>query len=147
MLKTFLGLSASILTTIYGSLFTPDGISFLLFLAIGPACLALLVLPLVNHVPHLEENETNHGKTWFTTGMQETVHGTEHPLAPSPSRAKKILAENMNTTSHYIRLDLVRVTWASIAPHSRLKDGVLACFSRSTQRDLKLHGLIGCKSY
>lgn len=68
ILKTFLGLSASILTTIYGSLFTPDGISFLLFLAIGPACLAVLVLPLLNHVPHLEENETKHGRKWFTTG-------------------------------------------------------------------------------
>lgn len=68
ILKTFLGLSASILTTVYGVLFSPDGISFLLFLSIGPAFLALLVVPLLNHVPYLEENETKHGTRWLPTG-------------------------------------------------------------------------------
>ena len=68
ILKTFLGLSASILTTMYGTLFTPDGITFLLFLSIGPPIMALLVLPLLNSVPHIEENERKHGVKWFTTG-------------------------------------------------------------------------------
>lgn len=69
ILKTFLGLSASILATMYGTLFSPNGIHFVLFLATAPACLALLALPLMNHVPHLEENETKHGKRWLTTGI------------------------------------------------------------------------------
>jgi len=68
VLKTFLGLSASILSSIYATCFTPKGVDFLLFLAVGPALLGLLVVPLMNHVPHVEGNETAHGKRWLGTG-------------------------------------------------------------------------------
>jgi len=70
VLKTFLGLSASILSTIYGTCFTPDGVRFLLFLAVAPVVLGLLATPLINHVPHVEACETAHGKRWLSTGRQ-----------------------------------------------------------------------------
>ena len=57
-LKTFLGLSASIAATIYAGAFT-DGLSFLLFLALGPPALGLLMLPLLNHVPYVEDCEVD----------------------------------------------------------------------------------------
>lgn len=65
-----MGLSASILSTIYATCFTPDGVRFLLFLAVAPAALGLLAAPLINHVPHVEAGETAHGKRWLSTGGQ-----------------------------------------------------------------------------
>lgn len=48
MLKALVGLSASIFTTIYVAAFRPDAISFLLFIAVGPAFLGLLAMPFLD---------------------------------------------------------------------------------------------------
>ena len=80
-MKTFLGLSASIATTIYGGLFAPKGLDFLLFLALAPPALGLLVVPLINFVPHVEESEVAHEHKRLTTG---TTSPPSIALNPKP---------------------------------------------------------------
>lgn len=63
-----LGVSASIATTVYSGVFAPRGLDFLAFLAFLPAALGLLALPLLNHVPHVEESELLTPGKRLTTG-------------------------------------------------------------------------------
>lgn len=69
ILKTFLGLSASIATSVYSGAYAPQGLDFLLFLAVAPSIMGLLVLPLLNHVPHVEEDEIITHDKKLTTGQ------------------------------------------------------------------------------
>ena len=71
ILKGFLGLSASICATIYIGVFKPDQRSFLLFLALFPAVLAVLALPFVNLVPFEEQSESPAVHKGFTPGETE----------------------------------------------------------------------------
>lgn len=48
ILKALVGMSASIFTTIYVAAFRPDALSFLLFIALGPAVLGLLAMPFLD---------------------------------------------------------------------------------------------------
>ncbi|KAK9862055.1 hypothetical protein WJX84_008210 [Apatococcus fuscideae] len=73
ILKGFLGLSASICTTIYIGLFKPDQQSFLLFLALFPAALALLSLPFVNQVPFEEQSQSPAMHKGFTPARRFLV--------------------------------------------------------------------------
>jgi hypothetical protein len=54
ILKAFLGLSASMYTTIYISFLDPDAVKFLLLLAIGPAATVLLMAVFINYVPYIQ---------------------------------------------------------------------------------------------
>lgn len=51
ILKAFVGLSASIYSSIYAAVYSPDPISFLYFVATGPPALALVLICLINLVP------------------------------------------------------------------------------------------------
>ncbi|KAK9856767.1 hypothetical protein WJX84_006938 [Apatococcus fuscideae] len=73
ILKGFLGLSASICTTIYVGLFKPDQQAFLLFLALFPAALGSLALPLVNHVPFEEQSQSPAFHQGFRPGKRFMV--------------------------------------------------------------------------
>ena len=68
ILKGFLGLSASICATIYIGVFKPHELSFLLFLALFPAALGLLALPLLNVVPFEEQSQSPDVHHGFTPG-------------------------------------------------------------------------------
>ena len=48
MLKALVGMSASMFTTIYVAAFRPDALSFLFFIALGPAVLGLLAVPFLD---------------------------------------------------------------------------------------------------
>lgn len=67
-LKSFLGVSASLASSIYLGAYQPDGLSFLLFVAVLPLFVAVLAVPLLNHVPYVEEAEVEHGHWWSSTG-------------------------------------------------------------------------------
>lgn len=51
LLKAFVGLSASVFTSLYVGVFAPDALSYLLFLALGPAALIAACSFFINHVP------------------------------------------------------------------------------------------------
>ena len=51
ILKSFLGLSATIYTAVYVALFQPDAVSFIRFLAVCPSLLAVLLTVFINRVP------------------------------------------------------------------------------------------------
>jgi Nodulin-like len=51
LLKSMVGLSASVFTAVYVAAFRPRVFDFLLFLALAPAALGLLATALVNQVP------------------------------------------------------------------------------------------------
>jgi hypothetical protein len=51
VLKSLVGLSASMYTSIYAAAFRPDALSFLLAIAIAPVALGLCALPFFNAVP------------------------------------------------------------------------------------------------
>ena len=51
ILKSFVGLSGSIFTTVYIGAFKPHVLTFLLFLAIGPPLVGLVAVLFVNYVP------------------------------------------------------------------------------------------------
>eukprot|EP00884_Botryococcus_braunii_P006925 jgi/Botrbrau1/16233/Bobra.0066s0019.1 len=71
VLKSFLGLAASLAATIYAGGF-PHGregqLAFLGFLTLLPAAVAIPALPLLNHVPYLERCETSEGPRSLSTG-------------------------------------------------------------------------------
>eukprot|EP00884_Botryococcus_braunii_P011942 jgi/Botrbrau1/20749/Bobra.0058s0077.1 len=54
VLKAFLGLSASLYTTLYMGFLDPDATSFLLLLALGPALTVLLCSIVINYVPYIQ---------------------------------------------------------------------------------------------
>ena len=51
VLKSLVGLSASIYTSVYAATLKPDGLSFLLIIACAPLVAGLLAMPLFNAVP------------------------------------------------------------------------------------------------
>ena len=67
-LKSFLGLSASLMSTIYVAAFQPDGLSFLLFVACLPVVVGLATIPFLNQVPYLEACEIEDQHQYMTTG-------------------------------------------------------------------------------
>lgn len=69
MLKSFLGVSASLASSIYLGAFQPDGLSFLLFVAVLPMFIGLVTVPFMNGVPFVEQSEVEHGRKWLSTGM------------------------------------------------------------------------------
>lgn len=85
-LKSYLGVSASLASSIYLGAYQPDGLSFLLFVAVLPLFVALLTVPLLNHVPYVKEAEVDHGGRWYmSTG--KTCQGyrynfTLYPCCP-----------------------------------------------------------------
>jgi hypothetical protein len=54
ILKSFLGLSASLYTTIYMSFAAPDALKFILILAIVPPVIAVIFSPGLNFVPFVQ---------------------------------------------------------------------------------------------
>jgi hypothetical protein len=67
VLKSFLGLSSSIYTTVYITLFEPDTVQFLLMLALVPSILSILLSFGLNYVPFVEASEGLHSTSWFST--------------------------------------------------------------------------------
>lgn len=67
-LKSFLGLSASLMSTIYVAAFQPDGLSFLLFVACLPVVVGFATIPFLNQVPYLEACEIEDQHQYMTTG-------------------------------------------------------------------------------
>eukprot|EP00775_Hariotina_reticulata_P012752 gene12752-12881_t len=67
VLKSFLGLSSSIYTTVYITLFEPDTVQFLLLLALAPSILSILLSFGLNYVPFVEASEGLHSTSWFST--------------------------------------------------------------------------------
>ncbi|GBF87528.1 MFS general substrate transporter [Raphidocelis subcapitata] len=60
ILKSFLGLSASIYTTVYTAAFAPDAVTFLLVLGLAPAAICSVLSLFVNYVPFVEACEMAH---------------------------------------------------------------------------------------
>lgn len=54
-MKSFLGLSGSLFTSVYTGVFKPHVLSFLLFLAVGPPLIGVVAVLFVNHVPLIVE--------------------------------------------------------------------------------------------
>ncbi|CAK0743532.1 hypothetical protein CVIRNUC_001477 [Coccomyxa viridis] len=69
-LKSFLGLSASLMSTIYVAAFQPDGLSFLLFVACLPVVVGFATIPFLNQVPYLEACEIEDQHQYMTTGKR-----------------------------------------------------------------------------
>lgn len=59
VLKSFLGLSSSIYTSIYVAFFEPDAVAFLLMLALAPTLIAALLSAGLNYVPFVEASEAH----------------------------------------------------------------------------------------
>jgi hypothetical protein len=57
VLKSFLGLSSSVYTSIYVAFFEPDAVAFLLLLALLPTVLSALLSLGLNYVPYVEASE------------------------------------------------------------------------------------------
>jgi hypothetical protein len=57
VLKSFLGLSSSVYTSIYVAFFEPDAVAFLLLLALLPTVLSALLSKGLNYVPYVEASE------------------------------------------------------------------------------------------
>ena len=70
MLKSFLGVSASLASTIYVAAFQPDGLAFLLFVACLPVAIGACAIPFMNVVPYMEASEVEHGCQLLTTGAR-----------------------------------------------------------------------------
>jgi hypothetical protein len=60
VLKSFLGLSSSVYTSIYVAFFEPDAVAFLLMLALLPTVLSALLSLGLNYVPYVEASEACH---------------------------------------------------------------------------------------
>lgn len=80
MLKSFLGVSASLASTIYVSSFQPDGLSFLLFVALLPVFIGICTVPFMNVVPYVETHELEHGHKYLTTGAPRMAAVFIHTL-------------------------------------------------------------------
>ena len=71
-LKSFLGLSASMASTVYVAAFQPDGLSFLLFVACLPVTAGVVTIPFLNQVPYLEASEIEDQHQYMTTGRDHS---------------------------------------------------------------------------
>eukprot|EP00879_Flechtneria_rotunda_P016105 GHRR01016846.1.p1 GENE.GHRR01016846.1~~GHRR01016846.1.p1 ORF type:complete len:649 (+),score=200.09 GHRR01016846.1:867-2813(+) len=67
VLKSFLGLSSSIYTTLYMTAFEQDAVKFLLMLAFVPPALGIIMSLGLNYVPYVETSEGLQGSKWFST--------------------------------------------------------------------------------
>ena len=68
IMKSCIGLSASVYTALYLGLYAPRSTDFLLFLAGAPTVLALACGPFVGHVPYIQHSELKRrGRRTFTT--------------------------------------------------------------------------------
>ncbi|WIA43520.1 hypothetical protein OEZ86_009978 [Tetradesmus obliquus] len=65
LLKSFVGLSGSIYSSVYTSALSPDAPSYLLLLAVAVPLLPLLLSAGVNHVPYVEAAELHSLTSWF----------------------------------------------------------------------------------
>lgn len=74
MLKSFLGVSASLASTIYVAAFQPDGLAFLLFVACLPVAIGACAIPFMNVVPYMEASEVEHGHQFLTTGAHRPIY-------------------------------------------------------------------------
>ena len=72
MLKTFLGLSASLMVVFYTGVFQPHAMRFILFLALGPTVIGAACLLFINHVPYLEKSELAVEEKYCSTGVDPT---------------------------------------------------------------------------
>jgi hypothetical protein len=65
LLKSFVGLSGSIYSSVYTSSISPDAASYLLLLAFTVSLLPLLLSVGVNHVPYVELAELHSFTSWW----------------------------------------------------------------------------------
>ena len=75
-LKSFLGLSASLMSTVYVAAFQPDGLSFLLFVACLPVAVGVVTIPFLNQVPYVEASEIEDQHQYMTTGREHALIAT-----------------------------------------------------------------------
>ncbi|KAK9815489.1 hypothetical protein WJX72_004521 [[Myrmecia] bisecta] len=68
LLKSCVGLSASVFTTLYVAFFQPDAVRFLVFLAVAPAAVGLAALPFINYVPFIQSSELESEQQHFNSG-------------------------------------------------------------------------------
>jgi hypothetical protein len=57
ILKSYLGLSASLYSTLYAATLAPDAVTLLLVLGLGPAAVSAVLAGLINYVPYVEACE------------------------------------------------------------------------------------------
>jgi len=62
LIKASVGLSASLYTAAYTSAFDHRADQFLMFLAIVPAAVGILAVPLINYVPYVQSSEIDRGR-------------------------------------------------------------------------------------
>ena len=96
MLKSFLGVSASLASTIYVASFQPDGLGFLLFVAFLPVAIGLATVPFMNYVPYVEQHEVEQGRKHMSTG---TWHHCE--LLGTAHVCYCLTWNGLNTTMHH----------------------------------------------
>ena len=75
MLKSFLGVSASLASSIYVASFQPDGLGFLLFVALLPVAIGIATVPFMNYVPYVETSEVEAGHKYLSTGARRSLTG------------------------------------------------------------------------
>ncbi|KAF6251968.1 Nodulin-like-domain-containing protein [Scenedesmus sp. NREL 46B-D3] len=75
VLKSFLGLSSSVYTSMYVAFFEPDAVAFLLMLALLPTVLAALLSLGLNYVPYVEDSEA--------CQHQQRLHQQQHAASSS----------------------------------------------------------------
>ena len=88
MLKSFLGVSASLASTIYVASFQPDGLGFLLFVACLPVAIGLATVPFMNHVAYVEQHEVAQGPKHMSTGGSATRMTHRAAVLSAPAEHK-----------------------------------------------------------
>ncbi len=63
VLKSLVGLSASVYTSVYVAAFRPDALSFLLLIAIAPTVIGLCAMPFFNALPDTAAGDDDNAKT------------------------------------------------------------------------------------
>ena len=74
--------------------YQPRALDFLLFLALAPAGAALLALPFLNYVPHVQSSEVSKGPLGLTSSASRSVQRCWQHLAwqlPGNPRRRKLL--------------------------------------------------------
>ncbi|KAK9814114.1 hypothetical protein WJX72_000842 [[Myrmecia] bisecta] len=69
-MKSFLGISASVCTSIYLAAFQPHALRFLFFMALVPVTLGGASALFMNHVPYVEASEVVHEDRFCSTGRR-----------------------------------------------------------------------------
>lgn len=73
ILKAFLGLSASIYSTMYLATYAPDAVNFLYVLSVGPPIVALVLSLFVNLVPHRTAADSSRHQAWSNNARFNTA--------------------------------------------------------------------------